>query len=86
MKLRVFRTLWGVLAETDGDKVDISLVGRNIFRFYLEIFFPAGSPVPVLEDALAEVARLGYDGVELPLKCILHLGKERSVTRRRSRG
>ena len=22
MKLRVFRTLWGVLAETDGDKVD----------------------------------------------------------------
>ena len=42
--------------------------------------------MPVLEDALAEVARLGYDGVELPLKCILHLGKERSVTRRVWRG
>ena len=57
MKLRVFRTLWGVLAETDGDK--------------------AGSPVLQLEDALKEISRLGYDGVELPLKCILHLGKER---------
>ena len=42
--------------------------------------------MPVLEDALAEVARLGYDGVELPLKCILHLGKERSVTTRVWRG
>ena len=58
MKLRVYRTLWGVLQETDGDK--------------------AGSPVPGLEEALAEIARLGYDGVELPLKCILHLGKDRS--------
>ena len=54
MKLRVFRTLWGVLGECDGDK--------------------AGSPVLGLEEALKEIARLGYDGVELPLKCILHLG------------
>ena len=57
MKLLVFRTLWGVLAETDGDK--------------------AGSPVLDLEDALKEIARLGYDGVEIPLKCILFLGKEK---------
>jgi len=57
MKLRVFRTLWGVLGECDGDK--------------------AGSPVLGLEEALKEIARLGYDGVELPLKCILHLGKDR---------
>ena len=58
MKLKVYRTLWGVLQETDGDK--------------------AGSPVPGLEEAMAEIARLGYDGVEVPLKCILHLGKDRS--------
>ena len=58
MKLKVYRTLWGVLQETDGDK--------------------AGSPVLGLEQAMAEIARLGYDGVELPLKCILHLGKDRS--------
>ena len=58
MKLKVYRTLWGVLQETDGDK--------------------AGSPVLGLEEAMAEIARLGYDGVELPLKCILHLGKDRS--------
>ena len=58
MKLRVYRTLWGVLQETDGDK--------------------AGSPVPGLEEAIAEIARIGYDGVEVPLKCILHLGKDRS--------
>ena len=57
MKLRVYRTLWGVLKETDGDK--------------------AGSPFLELEEALAEIARLGYDGVEVPLKCILYLGKER---------
>jgi len=57
MKLRVFRTLWGVLAETDGDK--------------------AGSPVLDLEEALKEISRLGYDGVEVPLKCVLFLGKER---------
>ena len=59
MRLRVYRTLWGVLGECDGDK--------------------AGSPVLGLEEALKEIARLGYDGVELPLKCILHLGKERFV-------
>ena len=58
MKLKVYRTLWGVLQETDGDK--------------------AGSPVLGLEEAMAEIGRLGYDGVELPLKCILHLGKDRS--------
>ena len=37
----------------------------------------AGSPFLELEEALAEIARLGYDGVEVPLKCILYLGKER---------
>ena len=57
MKLEVYRTLWGVLAETDGDK--------------------AGSPVLDLEEALKEISRLGYDGVEIPLKCILFLGRDR---------
>ena len=57
MKLEVYRTLWGVLAETDGDK--------------------AGSPVLDLEEALREISRLGYNGVELPLKCIFFLGKDR---------
>ena len=32
MKLRVFRTLWGVLAETDGDKVDEYYIEVKIFR------------------------------------------------------
>lgn len=57
MKLRQYRTLWGVLEECDGDK--------------------AGSPYTGLEEALEEIARLGYDGVELPLKCVLYLGKDR---------
>ena len=57
MKLCVYRTLWGILKETDGDKAE--------------------SPFLELEGAMAEIARLGYDGVEVPLKCILHLGKDR---------
>ena len=38
----------------------------------------AESPKLELEEALAEIARLGYDGVEAPLKFILFSGKERS--------
>jgi len=57
MKLRIYRTLWGVTADADGDKAE--------------------SPKLELEEALAEIARLGYDGVEAPLKFILFSGKER---------
>ena len=32
-----------------------------------------------LAEALKEIARLGFDGLELPLKCILHLAKDRQV-------
>lgn len=37
----------------------------------------ARSPFRTLEEALAEIARLGYDGIEFPFKMALHLGKER---------
>ena len=57
MKLRVYRTLWGVLSDTDGDK--------------------AKSPFLDIEAALAEISRLGYDGVEVPLKYILSCGMDR---------
>jgi len=57
MKLRIYRTLWGILEETDGGK--------------------AGSPFLAAEDALQEIARLGYDGVEVPFKFTLLYGKER---------
>jgi len=57
MRLRVYRTLWGVLEEGDGAK--------------------AGSPVLGTEEALHEIARLGYDGVEVPFKFTLLYGKER---------
>jgi len=57
MKLRVFRTLWGVLADTDGEKAE--------------------SPVLDIEEAFAEISRLGYDGVEVPFKFILFCGIDR---------
>eukprot|EP00931_Biecheleriopsis_adriatica_P011594 TRINITY_DN112676_c0_g1_i1.p1 TRINITY_DN112676_c0_g1~~TRINITY_DN112676_c0_g1_i1.p1 ORF type:complete len:365 (-),score=61.11 TRINITY_DN112676_c0_g1_i1:137-1231(-) len=57
MKLEQYRTLWGVVDETDGRL--------------------ARSPFTNLEDALAEIAQLGYDGIECPLKCFLYFGKER---------
>jgi len=57
MKLRVYKTLWGVLGEADGEK--------------------AGSRFLKFEEALAEISRLGYDGVELPFKCSLQIGTQR---------
>jgi len=57
MKLKIFRTLWGVTDTADGAKAE--------------------SPFLDTEAAIAEVARLGYDGLECPLKFILHFGKEK---------
>lgn len=57
MQLRVYRTLWGVLPETDGVR--------------------AGSPHQNLDSALAEISRLGYDGIEIPFKFALYCGTER---------
>jgi len=37
----------------------------------------AGSPFLDLESALAEISRLGYDGVEMPFKLSLYFGKDR---------
>lgn len=37
----------------------------------------ARSPHHTLEQAVPELARLGYDGVEIPFKLILHIGKEK---------
>lgn len=37
----------------------------------------AGSPFLDLEAALAEISRLGYDGVEMPFKLALYFGKDR---------
>ena len=59
MKLRVFRTLWGVLADTDGEKAE--------------------SPVLDIDEAFAEISRLGYDGVEVPFKFILFCGIDRLI-------
>merc|ERR1719209_1725399 len=57
MKLRVYRTLWGVPKIADGDK--------------------SKSPYLEVEDALAEISRLGYDGVECPFKMIKYVGVEK---------
>jgi len=57
MKLRVYRTLWGVLADTDGEKAEC--------------------PFLDIDEAFAEISRLGYDGVEVPFKFILFCGIER---------
>ena len=37
----------------------------------------AHSPFLDVEDAIEEVARLGYDGIESPLKAILNIGPEK---------
>jgi len=55
--LRIYRTLWGILAAADGERAESK---------YLEV-----------EEALEEIARLGYDGVEVPFKCVLYIGKDR---------
>jgi sugar phosphate isomerase/epimerase len=55
--LRLFRTVWGILKETDG--------------------ILARSPYRDLENALPAIKKLGYDGVEVPLKLALYFGKER---------
>jgi len=57
MKLRVYRTLWGVLAEADGQLAE--------------------SPFTNTEQALAEISRLGYDGVEVPFKFALLYGVDK---------
>eukprot|EP00933_Yihiella_yeosuensis_P042534 TRINITY_DN37154_c0_g1_i1.p1 TRINITY_DN37154_c0_g1~~TRINITY_DN37154_c0_g1_i1.p1 ORF type:complete len:366 (-),score=56.99 TRINITY_DN37154_c0_g1_i1:86-1183(-) len=41
---------------------------------------PSRSPVRSLEQAAKELAALGYDGIEIPFKVILYLGKERFKT------
>lgn len=38
---------------------------------------PARSPVRTIEQAIPEIARLGYDGIEIPFKLILHIGKDK---------
>ena len=57
MKLLQFRTLWGLIDETDGKL--------------------ARSPHHTLEGAVAALAKLGYDGIEIPCKLALHLGIDR---------
>jgi len=57
MKLLVFRSTWGLVDDSDGQK--------------------ALSPHRTLETALPALAKLGYDGIEIPLKAILHYGKEK---------
>eukprot|EP00949_MAST-11_sp_MAST-11-sp1_P005211 g5211.t1 len=54
MKLKQYRTLWGLIDETDGEL--------------------ARSPVHDLKGAVAELSKLGYDGVEIPLKLALYFG------------
>lgn len=57
MKLEQYRTLWGVIDESDG------MLARSPFRTF--------------EQAIPEIARLGYDGIEICMKMILHIGKAR---------
>jgi sugar phosphate isomerase/epimerase len=40
----------------------------------------ARSPFQTFDQAIPEIARLGFDGVELPFKMILHIGKEHFKT------
>lgn len=58
MKLEMYRTMWGVVDDTDGEL--------------------ARSPVHTPEEAFAALAAQGYDGIEAPLKLLLHWGVERS--------
>jgi len=57
MKLEQYRTMWGVIDDTDGG------LARSPFRTF--------------EQAIPEIARLGYDGIEIPLKLILFIGKDK---------
>jgi len=57
MKLKVYRSTWGLVDDSDGQKA------KSPFRNY--------------DEALPELKRLGYDGVEIPLKFILYYGKEK---------
>ena len=43
----------------------------------LKLLLQAKSPFKELEPALAEIAKLGYDGIELPFKSVLFFGKEK---------
>jgi len=56
MKLRIYRTTWGVTRDADGES--------------------AKSPFLENDAAFGEIARLGYDGIEIPLKMILYIGKD----------
>lgn len=57
MRLRIFRSTWGLVDDSDGQK--------------------AKSPHRILDTAVPALQKLGYDGIELPLKAILQYGKDK---------
>ena len=71
MKLRIYRTLWvssfiAITVRYNRQGITREADGEK-----------ARSPHLDTEEALAQISKLGYDGVECPLKLILFSGLER---------
>ena len=52
-------------------------ISNKYFHCLISFFVLPKSPHRTLETALPALAKLGYDGIEIPLKAILHYGKEK---------
>ena len=55
--------------------ITLYINNKKIHLTYLHFF--RKSPHRTLDTALPALAKLGYDGIEIPLKAILHYGKEK---------
>ena len=81
MKLEQYRTMWGLIDETDGH------LARSPHRTFDQVHpprralahAPPGSPTIgcTHSQVIPELAALGYDGIEIPLKLALHVGIEK---------
>ena len=78
MKLKVYRSTWGLVDDSDGKKAKVrkkksimittvSIIQPNLLIYTQYITFSNlfQSPFHTYDEALPELKRLGYDGVEV---------------------
>ena len=77
MKLKVYRSTWGLVDDSDGKKAKVRKkksimittvnIKPNLLIYTQYIIFPNlfQSPFHTYDEALPELKRLGYDGVEV---------------------
>ena len=76
MKLLIFRSTWGLVNDSDGEKALVSQFSTVLSAFTIQFSF-FKSPHKTLDTALPALAELGYDGIEIPLKAIYQFGAEK---------